>query len=105
MYLFKGAENVGQFVGRDADACVFDLTVEMAAQRRCGASVDAQRHFTGQREFDGVAEQIEQHLAQAFFVAHQPVRQTAFGMIGEAQVFLSRLDADHVRHRLKAIFQ
>ena len=63
-----------------------------AAQRR-----DAQQHFPRFGEFDRVAEQIQQHLAQPLFIGHHAVRQRRRRLQFKEQIFLLRPHADNAR--------
>ena len=46
-------------------------------------------------ELDRVADQIDQHLAQVFAIAHDACRQAGLLLIDEGQVLATRTGGDH----------
>ena len=64
--LAEGIENVALRFGRDADARVDHFESQ---QIIVGQELDAHDHFSGIGEFDGVAHQVDQNLAQPHRIA------------------------------------
>src|SRR6185369_13786152 len=70
--LGEGGEQVFQVFGRDADAGVADREVQPDALFRQGFGLaDADLDFAVGRELDGIADQVDQNLAEAQGVAEQ----------------------------------
>ena len=72
--LDEGLENLLLMGGIDADAGVTDG--ELHAVQACGRQgpLDPQAHLAGGRELDGIADQVDQDLAEPTPVTKHPVR-------------------------------
>ena len=103
--LHVGLEDHLQLVAAKTDPGVFDL--EADSRRRAGQRNAAcpQPQLAGIGELDGVAHQVEQHLAQAPAVDLGDRRQPGIDLAAERQRFFGRLDADDVAQALQQVVQ
>ena len=73
--LFKGAENGGQPVRRNADAGVDHLDMQLDAGFAFLRQIQGEQNFTGCGEFGGIAHEVDQNLPEAGGVALDLHRQ------------------------------
>src|SRR5256885_4456868 len=71
MGLSESLENLRQLVLRDADASVSHRESEQAGLLTDRVLLDPQDYLASFGELDGVADQIDQDLMEAFWVTHQ----------------------------------
>jgi hypothetical protein len=112
--VFAGGRGVGLHVGLEQVLLLFAAHADagvahIEAQGRSAALLldagDADRHFAVFGELDGVAEQVDQHLAQAQRVAVEAVRHAWAEQVAEFDVALLRLLGDQFDHFLEQLAQ
>ena len=88
--LGEGLEDVLLLVGGNADAGIADAEVQERTAGVVGIrrGVDAQHDFALVRELDGVAEDVQEHLAQSAGVADEVGRHVGRDVVGELEPFL-----------------
>ena len=94
--LDEGFENGFEMFGGDADAGVGDAEAEDSG-RASGGEADG----TGLGELDGVAEEIEEDLAEAFFVGDDGIGQGRIGQEREFDGLGAGAGSDHVGDALE----
>ena len=95
----KGGEQLGLFVGRDADAGVGHRKAHAHLPLIFGFEAGPQGDLTGRREFDRIVPQVDENLPQAARVAAHEGGQVGLEQAGNLQAFLVRLDRQHL-HRI-----
>ncbi|MCY1520765.1 hypothetical protein D9M68_555520 [compost metagenome] len=89
--LGEGLEQVGQALGRDADAGVGDAETQLGRRLRL-VQPAAQFDLAVLGELEGVGQQVEQDLAQADHVADHGLGHFGRDLDGQMQAFLLRLE-------------
>ena len=74
MDLSESLKNPLQLICRDANASIGHRESEDARFLAVGVPLDPQDYFTSFGELDGIADQIDQDLMEAFRVSHQMPR-------------------------------
>src|SRR6185295_463981 len=94
--LLERLEDRRQVFGPNADAGVRHLHVQAEAPRRERRAAYLQAHLAGVGELDRVAEQVQQHLAQALLVDADGLRQVRRDLAVKDQAALFGLHTDQV---------
>ena len=97
--LLERAEDAVDLVGRDADAAVFDFETQRGLRSAASDASHAQSHLAAVGEFHRVAEQVEQHLAQALLVDPHCLRQLGGHRQVEREILFLGLDSNDVGDR------
>ena len=92
--LGEGLEQLPKGVATDADATVADGEHQVRLALAVAAAADGQGHMALLGEFQGVAQQVHQHLLEACRVAQRAPRHAAFQADVQAQAFLQGLGGE-----------
>src|SRR5207247_1216299 len=90
-----------QVLRSNADSGVLHLEADLRRRQY----VRAQANTAAIGKFDGVVQQVQQHLPQALFIAVHDVRQALRQFTDKLQAFQLRLDAHDVDERLQKLRQ
>ena len=102
--LLEGLKNSVLIFGGQAHARVlYFKTQAVTSARRAAHGRDAQAHLALGRELDGIAQQVEQHLAQTLFVDRQHVRHIRRDLQLKRHALFFRLDPDDVGNAIEEV--
>jgi len=93
--LAEGRENPGDLFSGHADAGIAYMDRKPHGPVDRGGARDTQGDRAGIREFDGIADQIDEHLAQAGGIAVELSRQRLFDVELQGEVFLPGFARKH----------